>query len=408
MQCAASQNQSLTMRQTTCTNHVLGIVAETCAYRHERRMHIHTSFGRVIDRLAGRYEKVCLCVPVADKPPTAAGDYRLNADNIEVIAQPFYSGSMGALRHPFGIVQAYWRACHCSDAIFFRGMLPHIGALYAICRILGKRPCHWIVGDPIALLKSHRRSGSLMTAASLAYARWDRFCTRLGRRLTGGSLICNGKELGEVYRSPRTYVTVSSTVTDDEFFERVDTCQGDVIRILFVGFIRPEKGVEYLLQAVSRLRTDRTWELVLVGSSDGYDGYRRRLEDLASRLSIGGRVRWEGYAPYGPELFRHLREADVFVLPTLSEGTPRVLVEARANSVPVVATNVGGIPTSVTDGMDGLLVPPKDPEALAAAIDRVIEDDELRQSLIRNGLDSARRYTVDQFAELVLGVMGDG
>jgi len=93
------------------------------------------------------------------------------------------------------------------------------------------------------------------------------------------------------------------------------------------------------------------------------------------------------------------------VLPTLSEGTPRVLVEARANSLPVVATNVGGIPTSVTDGVDGLLVPPKNVDALADAITRIVNDGELRRALIHNGLRSARSLTVDRFADLVVGVL---
>ena len=69
------------------------------------------------------------------------------------------------------------------------------------------------------------------------------------------------------------------------------------------------------------------------------------------------------------------------------------------------ASNVGGIPTSVTDGVDGLLVPARDPDRLAEAIDRVVSDSDLRRSLIRAGLQSARGMTVESFAEMVLGVL---
>ncbi len=85
-----------------------------------------------------------------------------------------------------------------------------------------------------------------------------------------------------------------------------------------------------------------------------------------------------------------------------------MLIEARANGLPLVATNVGGIPTSVTDGHDGLLVPPRDPAALAAAIQRLAADGALRRSLIRNGLEAARKLTVDSFVELVSGILENG
>jgi glycosyltransferase involved in cell wall biosynthesis len=113
-------------------------------------------------------------------------------------------------------------------------------------------------------------------------------------------------------------------------------------------------------------------------------------------------VFWPGYTSYGEPLFDHLRAADIFVLPSLSEGTPHVLVEARANGLPCISTSVGGVPTSVTDGYDALLVPPKNSDALARAIDRVIRDGDLRRALIRNGLVSSRAHTLERFVGEVL------
>ena len=369
--------------------------------RQEGAVFCHASFGRVIDRLAARCEKAVLCAPVREAPSDATRDYRLRAANIEVIPQPYYRSSLGALRHVVGIVGAYARTCKASDRLFVRGMIPYVGFFYLLARLRGRRPCHWIVGDPIGSVRSHRRAGWLKDNLFLLYAWQDRVLARLGRWLTGGALVCNGDALARIYRSPRTTAVVSSTVTDEEFFERADTCQGTEIRMLFVGFIRPEKGIEYLLQAAGRLKTDRPWKLVIVGPRDQYGDYVAKLDRVAADLGIAARLRWPGYVPYGPEMFRWLRESDLLVLPSLSEGTPRVLVEARANSLPVVATRVGGIPTSVTDGVDGLLVPPKDSAALADAIGRVISKGELRRALIRNGLASARNMTVDRFVERV-------
>src|SRR6185295_17890657 len=97
-----------------------------------------------------------------------------------------------------------------------------------------------------------------------------------------------------------------------------------------------------------------------------------------ARSPYAADIELRGMLPFGEELFELYRTSDVYVLPSLSEGTPRTAVEARAFGCPVVATNVGGIPTSISDGVDGLLVPPRDPAALAAAIDRLLSDEALR------------------------------
>jgi len=384
----------------------LGFITTMSACRQGDALAIHVATGRVADQLARHFDRVYLCAPAVDGPPAAATDLTLQARNIELIPQPPYASTVGGLKYVVSIPRAYARVCQKADVIFVRGLCPYIGALYLLAFLYRRQVCHWIVGNPVALLKSHTRRGWLLDSLALAYAWQDRLVTRAGRWLTGGAFVCNGKELGAAYRSPRTLVTASSTVMRNEFFEREDTCQGERIRILFVGYIRPEKGVEYLLQAVAKLKTPRPWELVLIGP-DEFPAYRKRLNEVIGERQIGDRVHWQGYVSFGEPMFAQMRAADLLVLPTLSEGTPHVLVEARATSLPIVATNVGGIPTTVTDGVDALLVPPKDPAALAAAIDRIIEDGELRRALIRNGLRSARHLTVDRFAELVQSVLED-
>jgi glycosyltransferase involved in cell wall biosynthesis len=241
----------------------------------------------------------------------------------------------------------------------------------------------------------------LVDTLALLYAVQDRFFTRLGRWVTGGALICNGREVARAHESPRTVEIVSSTIQDSEFFPRTDTCQGPVVRILFVGFLRPEKGIEYLLDAVSQLKADVPWVLEIVGPRQ-FPDYCRKLDNIAAARGICERIHWEGYVPNGRPLFDRMRAADLLVLPTLSEGTPHVLVEARANGLPCISTTVGGVPTTVTDGYDALLVPPKNVRALALAIERVMDDGELRRMLIRNGLMAARKQTLDRFIGVVL------
>jgi glycosyltransferase involved in cell wall biosynthesis len=357
--------------------------------------------GRVAEALAKHFEKVCVSARVVHDAPPAPFDVPLNAPNLELVAQPFWGTTAGSLIHFFGIARAYLRTCRRADVLFVRGGCPYTAVLYFCAAVFRKPICHWIVGDPVTLLRTSARKGPVFDTFALLYALQDRFFTRLGRWLTNGALICNGRELARAHASPRTVEIVSSTIRESEFFPRIDTCQGRVVRILSVAFLRPEKGIEYLLEAVSLLKADVPWELEIVGPPE-FSDYSAKLHCIAVARGIGERIRWEGYVPNGKPLLDRMRAADIFVLPTLSEGTPHVLVEARANGLPCISTSVGGVPTTVMDGYDALLVPPKDAQALAQAIERLIDDNELRRALIGNGLMAARKQTLDRFITAVL------
>jgi glycosyltransferase involved in cell wall biosynthesis len=388
-------------------NPVLGFVTPARAYSSDGAIFMHAASGRVAEALAKRYEKVCVCARVAHATPPAPFDFPLDVSNLELIEQPFWNATADSLIHFSGIARAYFQTCRRSDVLFIRGMCPYIFVLYLFAAVFRKPTCHWIVGDPVALLHTAARTGPVLNALALLYAHVDRLSTRLGRRITNGALLCNGRELARAYASPRTTEIVSSTIQEDEFFERGDTCEGKTVRILFVGFLRPEKGIEYLLEALGQIGDDLSWELEIVGP-DEFRPYRKKLNAIADEQGISQRIEWRGYVPYGKPLFERMRAADLFVLPTLSEGTPHVLVEARANGLPCISTTVGGVPTTVTAGFDALLVPPRDSKALALAVGCVIRQGHLRRALIQNGLIAARKQTLNCFLDIVLEALASG
>jgi glycosyltransferase involved in cell wall biosynthesis len=145
-------------------------------------------------------------------------------------------------------------------------------------------------------------------------------------------------------------------------------------QILFVGVIRPVKGVDVLIKAL-RLLADkgRTEKLVLVGESF-YVAYKKeydRLRQMTIDLGLGDRVEFAGGKPIG-ELVRYMQESGVLVLPSRKESLGMVLVEALACGTPVVATHCGG-PADIVNDNVGALVPPDNPEALAHALEQVID-----------------------------------
>jgi glycosyltransferase involved in cell wall biosynthesis len=396
-------------QQTNTQQKNLSIISDMATIKDNNKIHILLSMGRVVDMIAQKYYRVNLCTPAkiiddnknSDINADYNLDYTLNMKNVQLSPQPRYTSMLSALKYPLKITKAYVKALREAEYIFVRGMLPYDGIFYLLARYYHRKPVHWIVGDPLSLLLSHHRSNWFVDTLSIAYAFVDRYVIRFGRWLTGGTLVCNGKELAKIFASARTRYVISTTISKDEYFYRDDTCKGDIIKILYVGFIRPEKGLEYLISALPKLKNGLPWRLTIVGSWDVHREYHEKLINLINELNIGGMIDWEDFVPYGPKLLDYYRQHDILVLPTLSEGTPRVLVEARANSLPIVSTNAGGIPTSVTAGVDGVLVSPKDAEAIARGIDRIVEDGDFRRKLIRNGLKTAKGMDIEHFVETI-------
>ena len=139
--------------------------------------------------------------------------------------------------------------------------------------------------------------------------------------------------------------------------------------------------VAMVLRALQRL--DEDVHLVLIGAGPA----RRALEDLARELHVDRRVHFTGQLVAAENLHQFF---DVSVLCSHSEGFPNAIIEALAAGCPVVATPVGGVPEVVSDRQTGLLVPPDQPEALAAAVRELRRDAGLRKRLSQAGLARVR------------------
>ena len=151
------------------------------------------------------------------------------------------------------------------------------------------------------------------------------------------------------------------------------------------------KGIDDLVELAAE-RKD--WRLLIVG--DGPE--RRNLESLAVRLGVAERLIFAGGLPRA-RVFAHMKAADAFILNSLYEGLPHILLEAFAAGLPVVATSAGGTNEVVEDGVNGLLVPRQRKDLLAAAVGRLISQPGLRAALI----EGAQRTLRERFQWKTMG-----
>lgn len=145
------------------------------------------------------------------------------------------------------------------------------------------------------------------------------------------------------------------------------------VNLVSVGRLVEKKGTEDLLAALAALPPALHWRLVHIGSGP----LKEALRQQAAQLGIAERITWRGGQPQD-EVIAAMRAADLFVLAAREagdgdrDGLPNVLMEAATQALPLLATDFSAIPEFITDGREGLLVPPRDPPALAAALARLV------------------------------------
>ncbi len=168
------------------------------------------------------------------------------------------------------------------------------------------------------------------------------------------------------------------------------------LRILFVGRLDPEKGLGNLVSAVAEMReSGLPVRATLVGDGPS----RKALESQAHELGIASSIELPGYVEHGTPLFNLYRNSDLFVIPSLSEGFPKVIPEAMAFRLPVVATPVGGIPEIIHHEENGLLVSPGSPQEITDAVKRLVQEPELTNRLLENATRLSDSFTIEHWLE---------
>ncbi len=190
---------------------------------------------------------------------------------------------------------------------------------------------------------------------------------------------------------PKQYSIISSSISLSDLSFSEHSCMKKKIRLLFVGNLYPDKGLEFLIRAFSLLPQRQRFDLRLIGAPDGL----KEVTKLARTLNIQKQVYYKGMLPL-KDVFREYKRSDIVIVPSVWDKQPKTAFEPMAFGTPVIATNVGSVSTYVKNRETGILVPPGDAKAIRDAIMLLIEKEKLRKSIIHKAFKQVQTMTVEK------------
>jgi glycosyltransferase involved in cell wall biosynthesis len=343
---------------------------------------------------AAFFRSVTVVAPTESIANVPAGAHKLAAicPDIRVVRLPKRGRAIFNLGHDLiGVVRS-------SEVV--ATFLPDIPGTLAIflARILGKPSLLMMIGDWEAAIRfNYRPSFSRM---------WKMFTARYLSRLAvscATATMAQGTRLFFRLRkiSPRVVASTVHSPLTEAMYQRCDRNFGPLPTVLSVGGLVPLKRHTDLAHAIKRLK-EKGHAVRWICAGDGPE--YGPLTALVRDLGLARDVIFVGHLT-GRSLLDLYRSANLFVHCSATEGLPNAVLEAMANSLPVVAADVGSMSDVVVNGVSGLLVPPFDVDALATAIDRLLTDVNLRTRLSMNAYSMAVGYACDTLGAKMLGII---
>ncbi len=194
----------------------------------------------------------------------------------------------------------------------------------------------------------------------------------------------------------------------ENLYQRENTCSNEKIKILSVANISPRKATSFLIEAIEIL-LEKYPEIYLDLVGDFNNDYGEEMISKTKQLKLEKHIFFRGYIPNGKNLLSIYRESDIFILPSLSEGFPRVLFEAMSQSLPIITTNIPNIYNRICQEDIAYFIPPKNSSAIVKAITQFIEDSSLRKKAITQGYNYIEKLlkqenSVEQFINILTAI----
>lgn len=303
-------------------------------------------------------------------PVPSKGHYFFSDQVSHLLELPYYGSVADFLKNPILLLKSYkLLKSQLQDFDIFWLTWPHPISFLILWLFGSKKPVILFVRQNLEALIKVRYSGVQRAFGVLFTRMVYRYASFFHPKAI---LITVGEEMYDRLSPDFAASTfISDSIVPEEFASEARTAHDfDTLKLLFVGRLEPEKGLNVLIQAVKLIAEKRKVSLNIIG--DGIS--KAEAADLVNRLALSNEITFEGYVPFGTTLFTAYKAHDLLMISSFSEGLPKIINEARAFALPIVSTRVGGIAKELSHEKTCLFVNPGDPEELAQAALRLSSD----------------------------------
>lgn len=383
----------------------LGIFNANTLYRQD---HGYTTDGSVVklyQRWETYFEKVDLCSPIV----TGEGSGSID------LGSEFHIVSLSQWRNPWTLrtlelpilLRDLWRAFDNRHQEWDFVLIPTTNifgqAVYTVASVFDVPVVVYLRGNVTnEVLDGHK---GIARAIALL---WIQYLDRAVNHIVRDSAVLTaGDELKKEYEALAGHIEsiVPSLVSHDDIItpdRRTHPDDDDPIRLLYLGRLVEYKRVQDILAAMAKLRSrPRAYELEVVGDGP----YRETLKQTTDNLGIADNVTFTGYVSH-ENVYDAYDRADIFVLPSSSEGSPKTVPEALARGCPTVASAVGNIPTLLADET-GITYDSGNVDALVDVLDRLGTDKEYWETLVKRSVSRASHFTAETHVQAIERVLLD-
>lgn len=323
----------------------IGILASWSLVRFGDNIFIPTTHHVYLECVSGLYEEIYLISPLLRGGAQNRGKM-LSFPNVKIVPLPFNGSYFGALKNWKAYYKTLQQVCDKVDVVYCRVPDPFS---WMPALLFKKKTIMHFVGDTIDATQHNEKWSWLKKKVMITGYLPDYWLTLQAAKRS--KVYTNGHHLADKLKKHRIKAipVISSTVSEKDLHDSFKALpiEKGIVNITYIGYVRFAKGMNCLMEFCKRLKNENIhFHFHLVGGGEMFDDVKAFIE----RAGLSDKVTMYGHIDDKANMNEILRNSDLFFFPSLSEGSPRVVIEAMAQGTPVMSTPVGSLPTTFEDG----------------------------------------------------------
>lgn len=371
----------------------ISIISAWSISRVKDKLYIPRVHSIYLDYVCEKYNNVFLIAPVVEKEEVDTKTSLIKYNNLSIVEMPYFGSYLGAQKYYFKYKKAVKQISKKVDLFYARVPDPFS---WMPALLTDKPTIMHFVGDTIDATKHNQLFSPLKKKLMIAgympeYKKVLKAAKQSEKVLTNGIHISTKLKEKGINAKP----IVSSTISKNDLTKEFKTLSKDPLSLTYVGYLRGAKGIDTIINVIKLMNKDNiNFKFNIVGDGDMFDD----LQNLIENNRLEEKVKLWGFVNDRNKLFEILDSSDIFFFPSLSEGSPRVVIEAMSRGVPVISTPVGSLPYCFEDGKEIMFFPINDTNKAYDQIMYYLSDPTKFDEIRKSAFDKVKHnYTSDIF-----------